>query len=88
MTVSPYLAAMVSTFFSVLHLPALIAWLEKFKAWLGEKLDALTGGGDLVIDGDVDLTYTDEDGENKSISVLGIIAAFAWWKQVADIGKT
>ena len=66
----------------------LLAWLEKFKAWLGEKLDALTGGGDLVLDGDVDLTYTDEDGENKSISVLGIIAAFAWWKQVADIGKT
>ena len=65
---------MVSTLFSVLHLPALIAWLEKFKAWLGEKLDALTGGGDLVIDGDVDLTYTDEDGENKSISVLGIKA--------------
>ena len=66
----------------------LLAWLKDFKEWLGDKLDKLIGRGDTTIAPDIDLTFTDEDGDEHSISVLAIIAAFAWWKQVADIGKT
>lgn len=73
----------------------ILAWLKEFKIWLGEKLDALTGGGgddvtniDITNNStDIDITFTDEDGEEQKTSILGILAAFGWWKQVVEIGK-
>lgn len=66
----------------------LLTWLKEFKVWLGEKLDALIGGGgDVDVDVDIDLSYTDEDGNEKKTSVKGIIRSFNWWKQVAGIGR-
>lgn len=65
-----------------------MAWLKEFKVWLGDKLDSLTGGGDVYIeDNDYNITYTDDEGQEQEVSVLGIIAAFAWWKDVVDVGK-
>lgn len=65
----------------------ILAWLKEFKVWLGEKLDALTGG-DTVINNDYDITYVDEEGEEQDINVKSIADKFKWWRQVADIGET
>lgn len=66
----------------------ILAWLKEFKVWLGEKLDALIGGGDTEINNDYDITYVDEEGEEHEVNVKSIADKFAWWKQVADIGQT
>lgn len=65
----------------------ILAWLKQFKIWLGEKLDAITGG-DTEINNDYNITYVDEDGEEQDVNVKSIADKFAWWKQVADIGQT
>lgn len=87
-------------------------WLQNFKTWLGEKLDALINkevavGGDTInneevnnfydqsdtninTDADIDyaISYTDEDGTEQETSLKGIIAKFAFIKDIWKIGQT
>ena len=63
-------------------------WLVvDFKKWFAN-LFGIGGDDETDTDLDIELSYTDEDGNEQKTSVKGILAAFGWWKQVADIGKT
>lgn len=72
---------------------SILDWLNEFRDWLDDRLDGVGGGDtnvqlpDLSFDTDYDITIKDENGEDQKFSILGILAAFAWWKDVADIGK-
>ena len=56
-------------------------------------LDDLLGVGGDILDGvtdslpDIDFDLTDVQGAGASGSIAGILAAFAWWRTVWDIGK-
>lgn len=77
-------------------------WLQNFKTWLGEKLDALASGsgsgsgtGDLDVevdmgdDVDYNITYTDEEtGEETNITIKDFIGKFAFIKDIWKIGQT
>jgi len=75
-------------------------WLQSFKTWLGEKLDALLSTTEEIADQDhsinvteeneynYNITYEDEEGEEQQTSLRDIIDRFGWWKDVYEIGQT
>lgn len=71
---------------------SILDWLNEFRDWLDERLDGVGGDTnvqlpDLSFDTDYDITIKDENGEDQKFSILGILAAFVWWKDVVDMGK-
>ena len=63
-------------------------WLNDFKTWLGDKLDALLGK-ETEINVDVDnrtVTVINEDGEEEEVDVPDIISRFGWFKDAWAIG--
>lgn len=78
-------------------------WLISFKEWLGEKLDALLAkdsSGDTIYNDysqdiditnnnyDYDISYKDEDGEEKETSLLKLLHKFDFLRDVYDMGRT